>query len=82
MVRRCHKVKEDIAKMVVANLCNDFEDVLLVGIEENKERFPYFIACINYICELREQGINANLNYFSELVRCELYEECKRYLVR
>lgn len=75
-------MKEDIAKMVVANLCNDFEDVLLVGIEECKEQFPYFIACINYIYELREQGINANLNCFSELVRCELYEECKRYLVR
>lgn len=75
-------MKEDIAKMVVANLCNDFEDVLLVGIEECKERFPYSIACINFIYELKEQGINANLNYFSEIIRTELYEECKRYLAR
>ncbi len=75
-------MKEDIAKMVIANLGRDFEDVLLVGVEENKEFFPYLVACINYICELREQGINANLNSFSELVRCQLYEECKRYLVR
>lgn len=75
-------MRDDITKMLIANLCNDFGDVLLVGIEESKEQFPYSIACINFIYELKEQGINANLNYFSEIIRTELYEECKRYLAR
>lgn len=75
-------MKEDITKMFISNICMDFEDVLLVGIEENKEQFSYSIACINFIYELKEQGINANLNSFSEIIRNELYEECKRYLAR
>ncbi|MGN1342816.1 MAG: hypothetical protein ACI4VL_06490 [Bacilli bacterium] len=75
-------MKEDVAKNIFTNICSDFKDVLLVGIEENKEQFPFSIACIDFIYSLKEQGINASLSYFSENIRCELYEECKRYLVR
>ncbi len=71
-------MKEDIAKNIFANICCDLKDVLLVGIEQ----FPYSIACIDFIYNLKEQGINTSLNSFSENIRCELYEECKRYLVR
>lgn len=55
MVRRCHKVKEDIAKNVFANICCDFKDVLLVGAEECKEQFTYYIDCIAFIYNLKEQ---------------------------
>lgn len=75
-------MKSDIMKMFAKNIVADFGDVILVGLEEEQEKFPYSMACINFIYELREKGINATLNCFSEVVRSELYEECKRYLVR
>lgn len=75
-------MKEDILMMMIKSIGNDFEDVIATGFEEEKELFPYCMACVNFIYELKVQGINANLNYFSEMVRSELYEECKRYLAR
>lgn len=75
-------MKEEITRLFVADICGDFKDVILVGLEEQKEKFPYSIACINFLYELKEQGINANLRYFSEIIRSELYEEFKRYLAR
>lgn len=75
-------MKSDIMKMFAKNVVADFGDVILVGLEEEPELFPYSMACINFIYELKEKGINATLNCFSEVVRSELYEECKRYLVR
>lgn len=75
-------MKDDITRNVFANICEDFKEVLIVGIEESKEQFSYSIACIDFIYNLKEQGINTTLNSFSENIRCELYEECKRYLAR
>lgn len=75
-------MKDDITRNVFANICEDFKEVLIVGIEESKEQFPYSIACIDFIYNLKEQGINTTLNSFSKNIRCELYEECKRYLAR
>lgn len=75
-------MKKDIKVMFAKNIVADFSDVLLVGLEEEEELFPYSIACINFIYELKEKGINATLNNFNEIIRSELYEECKRYLVR
>lgn len=75
-------MKSDIKKIFAKNIVADFSDVILVGLEEEEEQFPYSMACINFICELKEKGINATLNSFSEIIRSELYEECKRYLAR
>ena len=75
-------MKEDIIKRFIKNICNDFEDILFIGIEENKEALPYSIACINFIYELEEKGISANLNYFSDNLRDSLYEEIKKYIGR
>lgn len=75
-------MKEDIAKMFIANMCSDLEDVILNGLEEEKEQLPFSTACINFIYELKEQGVNVNMNYFSEQLRDNVYNEIKRYLVR
>ena len=34
-------MKDDITRNVFANICEDFKEVLIVGIEESKEQFPY-----------------------------------------
>lgn len=47
-------MKEDIAKMFIANMCSDLEDVILNGLEEEKEQLPFSTACINFIYELKE----------------------------
>ncbi len=75
-------MREDISKMIISDIFMDFKDILLVGLEENKEQFPYCVACIDFIYELREQGIITTLNSFSEVIRNEIYKECKKYLVR
>lgn len=75
-------MKSDIMKMFAKNIVADFGDVILVGLEEEPELFPYSMACINFIYELKEKGINVTLNSFSEIVRDELYRECSRYLAR
>ena len=75
-------MKTDIIKMFAKNIVEYFGDVVAVGLDEEQEKFPYCTACINFIFELKEKGINATLNCFSEIVRTELYEECKRYLER
>ena len=75
-------MREEITKQYVANMCSDFNDVVLVGLNESKEEFPYSNACINFITELKEQGLNATLRFFSEDLRGILYNEIKKYLTR
>ena len=67
-------MKDDITRNVFANICEDFKEVLIVGIEENKEQFPYSIACINFIFNLKEQGINKY-----ELGREGFLKECWKW---
>ncbi len=45
-------MKEDILMMMISNLGNDFQDVIATGLEEQKELFPYCMACVNFIYEL------------------------------
>ncbi len=75
-------MKDEIMKIFAKDIMSDFKDVLVVGLEEESERFPYSIACINFIYELKEKGINVNMNYFSECVRENIYNEVKSYLER
>lgn len=75
-------MKNDVEKMMISYFCRDFEEFLLTGIEEEKEYFPFFTSCVDYLCELREKGIEATTYCISETMQNLIYNELKRYLGR
>lgn len=75
-------MKEEVKRNVVKELCSDFVEAIIVGMEEYESDFPYSIACINFIAELREKSINVDLNAFIDIIRDNLYKELSNYLAR
>lgn len=76
-------MKETILKKIVEMVCDDYIDVLLVGIEEYEKDFPYTIACSNFISELKEKNIIVEFNdVFIDTVRDRIYRETSNYLAR
>lgn len=75
-------MKEEIIKMFAKNIGCDLQDIIIVGLNEDKEDMPYCIACINFIYELKEKGLNAYMDYFSDSLRELIYNEIKRYVGR
>lgn len=49
MVRRWHKMERFALRKIVFSVCDDYNDTLLTGIEENEDDFPYIIACSKFI---------------------------------
>ncbi len=50
-------MKNDTLRQVLSIICSNFVDTLLNGIEDNKEDFPYILAVVNFINELKEKNI-------------------------
>lgn len=75
-------MKKDISKGLVKQLCNEYVDVILVGMEEYSEDFPYTLAVINFINTLYGKCEYINLEDFSERVRDCIYKEMTDYLAR
>lgn len=76
-------MKGDILKNLIASICNDYIDTLLVGIEEFSKEFPYTIACVNFLNELKSKNIKVEFdNIFIDMVRDKIYRETTNYLAR
>ena len=75
-------MKEEIKRNVVKEICSDFVDTIIVGMEEYEKDFPYSLAVINFISELREKGINVNTNMFIDIIWDNMYKEFTNYLGR
>ncbi|MDD3340989.1 MAG: hypothetical protein PHN72_02150 [Bacilli bacterium] len=75
-------MKEEIKRNVVKEICSDFVDTIIVGMEEYEKDFPYSLAVINFILELREKGINVNTNMFIDVIWDNMYKEFTNYLGR
>lgn len=54
-------MKEEILKVVARQICEDLSEAIIVGVKEYEEDFPYTIACVNFISELKENGVKVNL---------------------
>ena len=54
-------MKTSIFKQTIHELCMDFLEFLEVSIDENPESFPCTIAYINFLCELKEKGIEVKV---------------------
>lgn len=52
----------EVAKVLASMVCDNYVDLILTNIEEDKARFPYTICCINFISELKKRNINLKFN--------------------
>jgi hypothetical protein len=77
-------MKEKVTKSIIRSLCDDFANSILVGLEENPQDFPFTISSINFIYELKEQGIYFNLKQLSSCYEIldNMYDELAKYLAR
>lgn len=76
-------MKDEALKKIIAMICDDYIDVLLVGVEEYSKDFPYTLACANFMGELKEKNIIVEFNdVFIDTVRDRIYRETSNYLAR
>ena len=74
-------MQEATIKEVITMICNDYVDLLIVGLEEHKELFPNTISCINLISELKKSKNLIVLNdVFIDKFIDKIYQECSRYI--
>lgn len=76
-------MKENELRKIIESVCNDFVDTLMTGIDENKKDFPYIIACVNFISELKEKNIIVDFNIvFDDSIIDMVFREASNYLAR
>ena len=75
-------MQKEIETFLIKEICEEFENVILNGIEEEKEKFIYFNACVEFLRNLKKHGLSIDINYFSEYLIDKLYKELKAYLGR
>ncbi len=73
-------MKTSIFKQTIHELCMDFLEFLEVSIDENPESFPCTIAYINFLCELKEKGIETNLDSIDSVLMDKVYRELSDFL--
>ncbi|MBS7020392.1 MAG: hypothetical protein KH135_00765 [Firmicutes bacterium] len=72
----------EVTKDIVSMICNNYLDLILINIEENKTSFPYTICCINFISELKSKGIVLEINdIFSDKFIDKIYKEFSNYII-
>ena len=50
-------MREKVLKEFIEMICKDYINVLLVGVEEYEKDFPYMIAYVNFMGELKNKNI-------------------------
>lgn len=73
------KLKNEIIQKIMNEIGKDFADMLTNGLEETPELFPYTTACLNFIVELQEKEIEANIDSFNPEIINEIYKELTNY---
>lgn len=67
-------MKEDVLIKIVEMICLGYVDTILTGIEEQECRFPYTIACANFMSDLKEKI------YYLTLIPYSLTQSVINYL--
>ena len=67
-------MREDVLTKIVEMICNGYVDTILTGVEEQANRFPYLVACTNFISELKVQNILLDFNtIFTDTISDKLF---------
>lgn len=75
-------MSQELVKPLLADIFKDFEAIIIEGILEEQERFPYTIAYINFSKELKDSNILVDMNAFSEEIQNKIYQELSEFLTR
>lgn len=59
-------MNKEIIELVVSDICSDFKDIILNGLNDNKEKLPYTISCIEFLSKLNEKGLNYNIHFIGD----------------
>lgn len=55
-------MKEDVKKYIAKTITDNYYDVLLVGYEEQKNKFFITLAIVDFLAKLKEKNINYDIN--------------------
>jgi len=76
-------MREKVLKEFIEMICKDYINVLLVGVEEYEKDFPYMIAYVNFMGELKNKNIYMEINdIFTDKFMDKVYVETARYIGR
>lgn len=76
-------MREKVLKEFIEMICKDYINVLLVGVEEYEKDFPYMIAYVNFMSELKNKNIYMEINdIFTDKFMDKVYVEAARYIGR
>lgn len=75
-------MREKELEKIVSMICNGFVDTILVGVEEQQNKFPYLVACANFMYELKAKNIQVEFNtVFTDTISDKIFRETSNYLV-
>lgn len=76
-------MREEMLRKLITLITEDYIDTLLTGIEEYEKDFPYTIACVNFMSELKSKNIVVDFyTTFEVSIRDMVYRETTNYLAR
>lgn len=58
-------MKETELKKILSMVCDGYIDSIMVDVSEDKnidEKLPFTMACVNFICELKNKNIAVDLH--------------------
>lgn len=74
-------MREKELEKIVSMICNGYVDTILVGVEEQKNKFPYLVACTNFMYEMKSKNIQMDFNnIFTDTISDKLFRETSNYL--
>ncbi len=74
-------MREDVLTKIVEMVCINYVDTILTGIEEEENKFPYTIACANFMSGLKNKNIQIEFNsIFTDICSDKLFREISNYL--
>ncbi len=73
--------KDKLTEEMITEIMKNFKDVIITGMVECPECFPYTIATINFTYYLKTKNIDIKFNQiFDGDIYQEIFRECEKYL--
>lgn len=74
-------MREYILKDVAKSISDSYYDVLLVGFEEEKEKFVMTMLVVDFMVNLKEKGVVLNMDdIFIDKFIDKMYVEAEKYI--
>ena len=77
-------MKENELRRILSDVCSGYVDNILTSLEENKDTekmFPFMLACVDFICELKKKNIIVELyGTFEDTIIDRIYREVGNYI--